>query len=214
MRQTLLWVLAMMAVVTLIAGCTVYTTRPGNTPGRPSVYVDPGTVGPAPGLGVESQDIVSMTDRMMRDMLANRTLAGRTKAPRVIMDSVYFTNRSSTRFDKNLIVDRLRVALNQASRGRMVFLARHHANMVEKERELKREGVVDPGSNPKTAAPLGGDYRLGGSIKSLDKVLPSTGVKSRYHQITFEMVDLETSAIVWGGTYEFKKAGKEDAVYR
>ena len=214
MRQALLWFLVATVVVTLVAGCTLHTTRPKDTRGRKSVNVDPGTVGPAPGLGIESQDIISMTYRMMRDMMANRTLAGRAKAPRVIMDSAYFTNRSTTRLDKNLIVDRLRVALNRASRGRMLFLARHHIDMVEKERELKREGVVDPGANPKTAAPLGGDYRLGGSIKSLDKVLNSTGVKSRYHQITFEMVDLETSVIVWGNTYEFKKAGKDDAIYR
>ena len=40
------------------------------------------------------------------------------------------------------------------------------------------------------------------------------GTRARYHQISFEMVDTETSEIVWNGFYEFKKAAQEDVIYR
>ena len=36
----------------------------------------------------------------------------------------------------------------------------------------------------------------------------------RYSQIIFEMVDLETSEIVWSGIYEFGKAAQDDIIYR
>jgi hypothetical protein len=58
-----------------------------NAPGAATTYQDPGTRGPASGIGIESQDIVNMTDRMMRDLLTNPTLTARTPAARVIIDA-------------------------------------------------------------------------------------------------------------------------------
>lgn len=194
-------------------GC-VYTTRVENAPGRPTVYNDPSTVGPVAGVGIESQDLISMTDKMMRDMLACATLAGRATPPRVIVDAQYFHNEGSSRINKKAITDRLRVSLNRAASGRMVFIGRHYADMVDKERKLKRHGVTDDGTGKQTTAPAGGDYRLGGRITTLDSVQSKTGMASRYHQITFEMVDLESSAIVWSGMYEFKKSAQDDIIYR
>jgi hypothetical protein len=55
---------------------------------------------------------------------------------------------------------------------------------------------------------------MGGRITTLDSVDPGSGMKSRYHQITFEMVELETGIIVWSGIYEFKKSSQNDIVYR
>ena len=47
-----------------------------------------------------------------------------------------------------------------------------------------------------------------------DAVRASSGMASRYHLVTFEMVDLETGIIVWSGMYEFKKSAQDDIVYR
>jgi hypothetical protein len=85
---------------------------------------------------------------------------------------------------------------------------------VAKERELKRQGVVDKATLPTARAPKGGDYRLGGRITSLDSRDPKSGMMQRYNQIVFEMVDLETSEIVWSGIYEFAKAAQDDIIYR
>lgn len=185
-----------------------------NTAGAPTTYQDPASLGAVKGVGIESQDIISMTDQMMRDMLAEPRLANAASAPNVIIDAEYFVNESSSRINRNSITDRLRVSLQRASQGRLNFVGRHYANMVQSERNLKREGVVDKGKNPTAAAQKGGDYRLGGRITSLDARDPKTGMMSRYSQIIFEMADLETGEIVWSGIYEFSKAAADDVIYR
>lgn len=185
-----------------------------NAPGTPTNYQDPGTRGIVSGVGIESQDIIGMTDEMVRDMLTVPQLAGRATPPRVIVDGAAFRNESTQRINKNIIVDRLRVGLQRAAGGRLVFVGREYANIVEQERQLKRDGTVDVATTGLTKAQAGSDFRLGGRISSLDAQDPSTGVKQRYNQIIFEMIDLESGIIAWSGIYEFSKAGQEDAVYR
>jgi len=213
MGRTVTWLGTVLGLWAL-AGCTTYESRVDSASGRATRYVDPTTPGPVQGVGIESQDLVSMTDRMVRDMLTNRALAGRAVPPRVIVDSRFFRNEGTSRINKNAITDRLRIHLNNAANGRMVFIARHHADMVEHERSLKRGGMVDTGTTGMASAPAGGDYRLGGRITTLDAVRTSTGMTSRFHQIAFEMVHLETGQIVWSGMYEFKKSGQDDVIYR
>ncbi|MBX9633968.1 MAG: penicillin-binding protein activator LpoB, partial [Magnetospirillum sp.] len=116
--------------------------------------------------------------------------------------------------NRNTITDRLRVGLQRASQGRMQFVGRHYANMVQSERNLKRQGVVDKGKNPTAQAQKGGDYRLGGRITSLDARDAKSGMTQRYTQIIFEMADLESGEIVWSGIYEFSKAATDDVIYR
>lgn len=194
----------------LLAGCQTVN----NAAGTPTTYQDPGTVGTVRGVGIESQDIISMTDQMMRDMLAEPRLANAGQTPNIIIDAEYFYNESSSRLNKNSITDRLRVSLNRAAQGRMQFVGRHYADMVQKERNIKQAGVVDRGTLPSAKAQKGGDYRLGGRITSLDARDPRTGMMSRYNQIVFEMVDLESSEIVWSGIYEFAKTAQDDIIYR
>ena len=213
--QALPCLVVLLGVAVTTVSCTTVTTYPVvNAPGAGTTYQDPGTRGAVSGIGIESQDIVTMTDRMMRDILTNPALTSRPTPPRVIIDAEYFTNESSSRLNKNSITDRLRVSLNRASQGRLTFVGRQFADMVAKERDIKRQGVVDTGTQALTKAQLGGDYRLGGRITSLDTRSPTTGQMSRYNQITFEMIDLETGQIVWSGIYEFLKTAQDDVIYR
>jgi penicillin-binding protein activator len=204
---------ALAALGALLAGCQ--TVSPVlNAPGTPTVELDPGSRGPVAGVGIEGQDIISMTDRMMRDMLTSPTLAGQARPPQVIVDGEYFYNESAQRLNKNAITDRLRVGLNRASEGRLVFVGRGYADMVARERDLKRQGVTDIATTGLSRAQAGADYRLGGRITSLDQRDPRTGAIQRYNQITFEMVDLERGVIVWSGIYEFSRAAQDDVIYR
>ncbi len=202
------------AVIFMAVGCTTVTTRVNNAAGRPTLYEDPSTTGAVAGIGMESQDIVGMTDQMIRDMMSNPLLAGRSVAPRIILDSEYFRNEGATRINKNMITDRMRIGLNRAANGRMVFVGRHFSDMVAKERDLKRQGAVTTGTIGTAKAQAGADFRLGGRITSQDSVQTKTGLASRYQLITFEMVDLESGIIVWSGMYEFKKSAQDDIVYR
>jgi hypothetical protein len=175
---------------------------------------DPQSRGVIAGVGMESQDIVSVTDRMARDILACEAITKHDQPPRIVIDSQYFRNESSSIINKNLFTDKLRVELNRAAAGRMVFLARHLADMTEKEWTLEEEEVVGEGTQGPTKQAYGYDYRLGGRIASLDMVDPKTGTMSRYHQITFELVERGSGAIVWSGIYELKKSAQDDIIYR
>lgn len=198
----------------VLSGCATYTTRVNNASGSPTVYNDPSTAGPVSGIGIESQDVVSMTDKMARDILASPVLINQASAQHVIIDAEYFKNEGSSKINKNLIIDRLRTELNRAASGKLVFIGRHYADMVDNEKTLKKEEVVSSGNKKNSSATLGGDYRLGGRITTIDSVDTSTGQVSRFHQIVFEMVDLETEEIVWSGVYSFKKSASDDIVYR
>jgi PBP1b-binding outer membrane lipoprotein LpoB len=198
----------------LSAHCIAADPPLQNITGVTSMDVDPSRKGPVSGVGIEGQDIVSMTDQMMRDMLNDPVFGGVGKRPRVIIDSEYFVNESSQAISKNLITQRLMVNLNRAAKQRMMFLNRQNSAMVEKERELKRTGTTDVGTTGLTKAVAGADYRLSGRINSLDTRSKGTGVIQRYTQISFEMTDLETGEIVWSGVYEFSRAGADDVIYR
>lgn len=197
------------AAAGLLSACA--TTQP---PSRPVSYQDVASPGIVSGVGIESQDIVGVSDAMARDLLSDPGVMKMARAPRIIMDTEYFKNESTQRLNKNLIVDRLRINLQRASRGKLVFVSRESAAMVNSERELKRDGVTDTGTTGLTKAQAGGDYRLIGRISTLDSRSPSTGAVERYTQLSFELVDLESGVSSWANQYELKKGGQDDAIYR
>jgi PBP1b-binding outer membrane lipoprotein LpoB len=205
--------LAIAAGAVVLTGCA--TQNLDNSAGRKTVYQDVATTSSTiAGVGVESQDVVSMTERMMRDMLATPAIAGRSTPPRIVIDSANFTNDSSSRINKNVITDRLRIELSRAAQGRMVFVGSEYSKMIERDREAKRSGQTDGGTIRATKAQAGVDFRLVGRINSLDAAKRSSGTVSRYHQITFELLDTELGTIVWANMYEFKKEAQDDILYR
>ncbi|MFN4177615.1 hypothetical protein [Phenylobacterium sp.] len=209
------FLLALAAAGVALAGPAEAQRKPKMKPGASAtVYRDTTSPDGVKGVGTESQDIVSMSDAMVRDLLTTPQLMNATTPPRVIVDSKYFRNESSEIIDKSLITDRIRVGLNRAAAGKIMFIGREYAQMVELERELKDEGKVDVGTTGRTRAQAGADYRLVGRIGTRDAVDTRTGVTSRFSQYTFELVDLEYGAIVWSNLYEFKKENRDDVVYR
>jgi len=177
-------------------------------------YQDVRSQGQVTGVGVESQDIVTVSDTMVRDLLADAGLMKSERAPRIIMDAEYFKNEGTQRINKNLIVDRLRINLQRAAKGKLQFVSRESADMVNTERQLKRDGVTDSGTAGLTKAQAGADYRLVGRLSTLDSRSQSSGEVERYTQMSFELIDLESSVSVWANQYEMKKGGLDDAVYR
>src|SRR4051812_46937221 len=97
-----------LSLLAVLAGCN---TMPVNSGGVAPVDVNPQVGGPIRGVGIEGRDIISMSDQMMRDMLASRRLLQKGRdghAPRVIIDAGSFTNDSSQPINRNMITDRLR----------------------------------------------------------------------------------------------------------
>lgn len=187
---------------------------PPQAPSRPVSYQDVGSAGAVSGIGMESQDIVGVSDAMVRDLLADAEVMRMPRAPRIVMDGEHFKNEGTQRINKNLIVDRLRINLQRASRGKLSFVSRESAALVSAERELKRDGITDSGTTGLTRAQAGVDFRLVGRIGTLDARSSSTGAVERYTQLSFELIDLESGVSVWANQYEMKKGGLDDAVYR
>jgi hypothetical protein len=204
--------LGLVGVVLAVAAVADTAAARPKTP--PTVYRPTDSSGDVRGVGTESQDIVSMADQMTRDMLTIPALLNAKTPPRVIVDAKYFRNESSEIIDKSLITDRIRVGLNRAASGRIMFIGREYADMISEERELKDTGTVDVGTTGRTRAQAGADYRLVGRIGTRDAVDTRTGMKSRFSQYVFELVDLEYGTIVWSNLYEFKKENQDSVVYR
>ncbi len=205
----------LVACVGLAALATACASQPDPyASGMQTVTLDPSQPGPVQGVGIEGQDIVVMADRMMRDMLADPVIAGQPVPPRIILDAEYFRNESAQRINTNIIVDNLRVNLQRAAGGRMRFVSRESFDMVADERDMKRNGVTDVGTLTQAKAQLGVDYRLRGRLTSTEQIQPSQGLIQRYNQVVFEMVNLETSEIIWTGMYQVARAGADDVIYR
>lgn len=200
------------ALAALAAEPAAAQRRPADAKG--TVYRDVTSPSGVRGVGTESQDIVSMSDQMTRDLLTLPKLMNAPTPPRVIVDSAAFRNESSEIIDKSMITDQIRVALNRSSGGRIMFIGREYADVIAMERELKDAGQVDIGTTGRTRAQAGADYRLVGRIGTRDAIDTATGLKSRFSQYTFELLDLEYGAIVWSNIYQFKKENRDHVVYR
>jgi len=155
--------------------------------GKEAHYINPDQEGEISGVGIDSRDIIIMTGKMMEDILGAPVFFQAETPSKVIIDAEYF---------------------------KMIFIGREYLNMLMKELALKQSGIAgeeDEKAEPRVYA---ADYRLGGRISTLDKVNPTEGTFSRYHQILFEMIDLKTGAIAWSNSYDFKKVAQEDVIYR
>lgn len=200
-----------------LAGAALLLTGCLSTPVKPAVavsYRDVGSMGLVAGVGVESQDIVGVTDAMVRDLLASPLVAQLGRAPRILVDAEQFSVDGNQRINKALIVDRLRINLQRASNGRLLFVSREATADVAREREYKRAGVTDKGTIGAAVAFAGVDFMMRGKLVSQDKRSTSTGMVERYSQFSFELVDAENSLSVWANLYELQKGGRDDAVYR
>src|SRR5512139_572075 len=72
------------------------------------------------GTGVESQDLVAVTDKMAKSILTVPQVANAQGVPRVVLDPVI----NETRFpiNKDIFLSRIRAQLNSKAQGKVIFL--------------------------------------------------------------------------------------------
>ncbi len=162
------------------------------------------------GTGIESQDLVMVTDKMARSILGIPQIANAPTPPTIVLEPV--DNQTRFPINKEIFLTRIRAELNSKARGKVLFLARNQMEALEKERNRKREGQVTSSSDATVQEFKGADYFLTGSLQGL-----STRTKagtSDYILYDFHLIDARTSGIVWEDSAEMKKQGLEDAAYR
>lgn len=207
MKNVLFSLAPLVAAAWLLSGCATGVQNPS---GIPVTQMNADERGFVAGTGVESQDLVTVTDKMSRSILAVRQIAAAATAPRVVLEPVI----NETRFpiNKDIFLTRIRTQLNSKAQGKVIFLAREHMAALEKERSLKQSGQVTASSDPNVVEFKGADFFLTGKLQGL--TTKTKAGTSDYILYSFQLVDARNSEIVWEDVAEIKKQGLEDAAYR
>jgi len=191
-----------------MTGCASSGVR--NPSGTPVTELKADEAGTVRGTGVESQDLVAVTDKMARSILNVKQIANAQNPPLIVLDPV----RNETRFpiNKDIFLSRISGQLISKAQGKVQFLARDRWETLQKERELKRQGQVTASSDPTVQEFKGADYFLTGKLQGL--TVKAAAGTSDYILYSFELIDARTTVIVWADQAEIKKQGLEDAAYR
>ncbi|MGA1237040.1 MAG: penicillin-binding protein activator LpoB [Limisphaerales bacterium] len=201
------WVLLVAAGVFLSSCASKGVRNPSGTGVTEMRADEKGFVG---GTGIESQDLVAVTDKMVRSILEVPAVRGAGQPPVVVLDPV--VNETRFPINKELFLTRIRVQLNSKAAGQLQFVARDRMAVLEDERAKKQAGQVTGGADVRSVEFRGGDYFLTGKLQGLT-TRTSQGT-SDYILYSFQLIDARTSVIVWEDMAEIKKQGLEDAAYR
>jgi PBP1b-binding outer membrane lipoprotein LpoB len=196
-----------MLAIAFLAGCASGVRNPS---GVPVTEMRPDERGFVAGTGIESQDIVSVSDQIARRILSTPQIAQATGKPRIVLLPV----ENQTRFpiNKEIFTTRIRALLNSRSGDRVLFLARDRMDALQREQQLKQQGVVTSGSDPTMVVFRGADFFLTGTLQG-QTTRTAAGV-SDYVLYTFQLIDARTSDIIFEDFAEVKRQGLEDAAYR
>src|SRR5882724_1986109 len=109
-----------LAAAGFVAGCASSGVQ--NPSGVSVTEMRPDERGFVAGTGIESQDLVRVTDKMARGILGLPQIANAQGMPCIVFDPV----KNETRFpiNKDLFLTRIRAQINEKAPGKILFLAR------------------------------------------------------------------------------------------
>jgi len=196
------------AAAALISGCASSGVK--NPSGVPVTEMKADERGFVAGTGIESQDIVTVADKMARGILSVPEIANAKGVPRVVLLPV--KNESRFPINKDIFLEEIMALLNEKATGKVRFLARDRITELEKERDLKQQGLVSSNTDPKVNQFKGADFMLTGKL--IGQTTKTAAGTSDYVLYSFTLIDPNTSDIIWQGSHRIKKQGLEDAAYR
>jgi len=160
------------------------------------------------GTGIESTDIRTVARKMAVSILEVPEISkAQGAAPKIALLPV----KNSTRFliNSDIFTKKIRIQLNENTQGKLRFLARDRIEDIMQEKQRKIDGLV---SASKEADMMGVDYYLTGELMGISKA--AGGDRSDYISMSFQLVDAETSEIIWENEYEVKRVGEAGVVYQ
>jgi len=193
--------------IALMTGCASGVRNPSGVPVTEMQADERGFV---TGTGIESQDLVSVTDKMARSLVNVTEINQFQGMPRIALAPVI----NNTRFpvQQDIFITRLRVLLNARTQGKMRFLARERMETLREERDMKRSGDYTSSSDPILQEFKGADFFLTGKLDG--QTTRTSAGTSDYVLYSFQLIDARSSEILWEDFSEIKKQGLEDASYR
>lgn len=200
--------LSLSAAAALLTGCASSGVK--NPSGVPVTEMKADERGFVTGTGIESQDIVAVTDKMARGILGVPEIANARGVPRVVLLPVI----NETRFpiNKDIFLEEIQALLNEKATGKVRFLARERMADLERERSLKQSGQVSSSTDPHINQFKGADFMLTGKL--VGQTTKTAAGTSDYVLYSFTLIDPNTSDVIWQGSHRIKKQGLEDATYR
>jgi len=189
--------LGMGLVASLIGGCTRDIPNDYGDQRRPVDQIDPRDN------GLQSKDVVSASDLMARDLLADEGLR-RANAQWVMVVDRFEDHTLDRAFNVNydIFIERLRTNLGQYGKGN-VTLVENKAKLNQlrnKELDSTRGDEFGQGSGGGGPGRLQPDFALYG--KAFD--IPNRG--TNYYLLEFTVVSLKSGVQVWTNKYEVKAA--------
>ena len=200
--------LSSLIAAALMTGCASSGVK--NPSGVPVTEMRADERGFVAGTGIESQDIVTVADKMARGVLAVPEIANAKGVPRIVMLPVI--NDTRFRINKDIFLEEIMSLLNQKSAGKVRFLARERMADLERERQLKQSGQVTSTTDPNVNQFKGADFMLTGKL--VGETHRTAAGTSDYVLYSFQLIDPNTSDIIWSDSHRIKKQGLEDAAYR
>ena len=196
-----------LVLLVYITGCASGVSNPSGVPVTEMQSDERGFV---TGTGIESQDLVSVTDKMARSLVNTPEINDFPGMPRIVLDPVI----NNTRFpiQQGIFLTRIRSLLNSRTRGKMRFLARERMDALRAEREMKRTGELTSSSDPDVQEFKGADFFLTGKLDG--QTTRTSAGTSDYVLYSFQLIDARTAEIIWEDFSELKEQGLEDASYR
>ncbi|MFO1476682.1 MAG: penicillin-binding protein activator LpoB [Verrucomicrobiota bacterium] len=196
------------ALAAVVCGCASNGVK--NPSGVPVTQMRADEQGFVTGTGIESQDLVAVTDKMARSILAIPQITNAQGTPRIVLDPV--VNNTRFAINKDIFLTRIRTQLNSKAQGKVIFLARDRMAALEHERQLKQSGQVTSSSDPSVVEFKGADFFLTGKLDGM--TTKTSAGTSDYVLYSFQLIDARTSDIIWEDSAEIKKQGLVDAAYR
>lgn len=172
-----------------------------------SAYVSPDEPDVLGGTGIDSQDVRTVSQEMARDLVGAEAIASASSKPVIALLPV--RNETRFRIDTDIITLQMRDLLIQNAGDKITFVARERMGDVHAEREAKRAGEVSSAGEKMIH---GADYFLTGKLMPIHK--SAAGKESDYIYFSFELIDAESSEIVWAKGYDVKKVGERGVLYR
>ncbi len=172
--------------------------------------VDPGQAGRVRSLGPESQDVLRVSELMMRSLSADPAISEAAVPPTIVM--LPMENNTRFPFNSGTFTTRLQALLNRDSKGQMRFVDRGIYEDILRERQGKREGEFDYDPERRTLATAGADYFLKGYVEGLSAA--SREGMAEYAVYSFSLVDSETGIVLWQDLFDVKREGRDDVLYR
>ncbi|MHB1767257.1 MAG: hypothetical protein ACYCUV_05320 [Phycisphaerae bacterium] len=181
---------AAVAACLLLTGCA----QPGYNAYRPGVSsFQPGDQ------GLQSRDLVDMTNRLAADLLKIPEIAQNPNKVIIVMTGI--ANKTSQPWQNDQIyLARMRALLNQYARDRIAFVIQPQQLQQLQQQELGGAGGDAFEQSSRGQVPQNSRMIPQYALKGVFYDLPNSA--TTYYLCTFQLVNLQTGEVVWEGHYE------------